>query len=294
MTQTPTPPCGREPRLLVCSAALVLAATAPPLRPGPPRDEAEAARAKGGEARSVGPPPRPLDLIGQANHVRSGKAAVTKPRTRAAARLPGWGQLLEDDSPGAGGPPSTPAKERPISNLLPRASTSITATDLGEPFVGGMPVNAPGPTPTAQGLHRSQLLIPELGQTASASPRGPYYARRRRLLVGRFDATWPSSPTWPAQMTASAGTVGRPSACFAGGDASPCRGTPDLILAGEGGFTSTVPWDHPDDLRKFQTWRRAYVRGGRQTTVVSVTGPLLSGPLERHDRPAGARHSPGG
>ncbi|MDB5477319.1 MAG: TonB-dependent receptor [Phenylobacterium sp.] len=178
------------------------------------------------------------DVIGQATTSSEGMVTKQELELRPVYRV---GQLLET-VPGL--VVTVHSGEGKANQYLLRGFNLDHGTDLAT-FVGGMPVNERTHA-HGQGYTDLNFLMPELASGVRFT-KGPYYAD-----AGDFSSVGSVHMGFvedlPAQMAASAGTVGD-QRLFAG-TTFKLPGDARLIVAGEGVHLDG-PWDHPDNLRKF-------------------------------------------
>jgi outer membrane receptor protein involved in Fe transport len=178
------------------------------------------------------------DVIGQATTSSEGIVTKQELELRPVYRV---GQLLET-VPGL--VVTVHSGEGKANQYLLRGFNLDHGTDLAT-FIGGMPVNERTHA-HGQGYTDLNFLIPELASGVRFT-KGPYYAD-----AGDFSSVGSVHmglvEDLPSQMAASAGTVGD-QRLFAG-TTFKLGGDARLMLAGEGVHLDG-PWDHPDNLRKF-------------------------------------------
>ena len=188
-----------------------------------------------------------LDLLGVATTASQGAVTKQELELRPVYRV---GQLLET-VPGL--VVTVHSGEGKANQYLLRGFNLDHGTDLGT-FVGGMPVNARIHA-HGQGYTDLNFLIPELASGLRFT-KGPYYADE-----GDFSAVGSTHlglvRDLPATLSASVGTVGD-ERLFAGRTFNIADGR-RVIIAGEAAHLDG-PWDHPDNLRKYNLAAR-YLQG---------------------------------
>jgi outer membrane receptor protein involved in Fe transport len=178
------------------------------------------------------------DVLGQAATSSEGVVTKQELELRPVYRV---GQLLET-VPGL--VVTVHSGEGKANQYLLRGFNLDHGTDLAT-FVGGMPVNARTHA-HGQGYTDLNFLIPELASGVRFT-KGPYHAAE-----GDFSSVGSNHLGFvdhlPSQVTLSAGTLGD-QRVFAGTTVD-LEDDRRLIVAGEGVHLDG-PWDHPDNLRKY-------------------------------------------
>lgn len=188
-----------------------------------------------------------LDVLGKAVTASEGIVTRQEFELRPVYRV---GQLLET-VPGL--VVTVHSGEGKANQYLLRGFNLDHGTDLAT-FVGGMPVNQRTHA-HGQGYTDLNFLIPELASGVRFT-KGPYHAAE-----GDFSSVGSNHLGFvndlPAQVAGSAGTL-NDQRLFAGRTFT-LPNDARLIVAGEG-VRLDGPWDHPDNLRKYNAALR-YVRG---------------------------------
>lgn len=199
------------------------------------------------------------DVLGKAATASEGVITKQELELRPVYRV---GQLLET-VPGL--VVTVHSGEGKANQYLLRGFNLDHGTDLAT-FVGGMPVNARTHA-HGQGYTDLNFLIPETA-AAVRFTKGPYSAAEGDFAavganrLGLVDAL-------PAQITASAGTVGD-QRLFAG-TTLPAGAGARLVAAGEAVHLDG-PWGHPDNLRKTNALLRFLRDDGLALTALYYRG----------------------
>jgi hypothetical protein len=183
------------------------------------------------------------DMLGRATTASEGLVTKQELELRPVYRV---GQLLES-VPGL--VVTVHSGEGKANQYLLRGFNLDHGTDLAT-FVGGMPVNERTHA-HGQGYTDLNFLMPELASGVRFT-KGPYDAAEGDFSSVGSDHMGLVNDL-PTQATASAGTVGD-QRLFAGTTFA-LKDDMRLIVAGEGVHLDG-PWDHPDNLRKYNAAAR--------------------------------------
>ncbi|HET9159342.1 MAG TPA: TonB-dependent receptor [Caulobacteraceae bacterium] len=202
-----------------------------------------------------------VNLLGRAETSSQGSVTKEEVDLRPVYRV---GQLLET-VPGL--VVTAHSGEGKANQYLLRGFNLDHGTDLAT-VIDGMPVNMRTHA-HGQGYTDLNFFIPELAGGIDFT-KGPYYAS-----IGDFGSVGSDTVRYldalPKQASVSAGTVGD-YRLFLGG--SQAVGPGDLLLAGEMVHLDG-PWDHPDNMHKYNALARYAVN--KDMRAFSVTGMFYSG-----------------
>jgi hypothetical protein len=256
-----TRPSGRAKLLLLGGVAAGTVLMCTPASAADAKAETAAEAGTGTTVSEVVVTASTVNLLGRAETSSQGSVTKEEVELRPVYRV---GQLLET-VPGL--VVTAHSGEGKANQYLLRGFNLDHGTDLAT-VVDGMPVNMRTHA-HGQGYTDLNFFIPELAGGIDFT-KGPYYA-----AIGDFGSVGSDTVRYvdelPKQVSVSAGTVGD-DRLFAGG--SQAVGPGNLLLAGEMVHLDG-PWDHPDNMHKYNALARYSVNGDTQS--YSVTGMYYSG-----------------